>query len=1066
MRIGENRSRSPVRGTISPLILSTANRIYGNGNESPQRQTSSSTDSSTHNRTSLSSTGARKRSPSPSSRRRSPSPSSHNIPINYAGSRQRSPSPKRVSSSVNNTPPDIGQRSNSPGKGVVENRKSVKNESIQIVSESNGPKIRGSSFDNSKSNHTIGGSLSPSSKDYHSQLNSISLGSDRRNTSQQPDWVLRSKYSNLTNSDKSSCSSVVSEKSRRTTSSSSPSDSGVSTFSNSLVNQKKSSTNRTSNNIDQYDRKDKSIDNSFTHHHDVKKEPSSASFSSKEDKTIHNVGDSMSTPTDTSRIKSRTGKILDSSKSSSPSRDSLGERKSSKISDKTVNKEDGKTSTQRNSGSSSSSKNRISSGGGKGEKSIEQILTEALQLSEDEKASLQRSRTDSLAQKWHNRKREEESQAQHRVNSASPDRRRSPSPSSSVSRDILKTSSTPSPSSKSDSSARTSLSSSFSPSSSSPTSSSTTTSSSPASSSPFSSTITISPTSASSSASPSSSSSSSHRENSHIIKDSYSSPINYAKTRFASVIQDASRGQLDRLPTQSMVSEVKMAWERKAAVSSTPAPTTAKNTSRINTHIRPYLSKGSVAERVMLFEKRPEVKREKEKPIDSSISLIRTKSPVLSSNWRAKNKENDASTLERRSSSKRSSKVPDAWATSHRDIPQFYFPSGRPYSQSEIEARTRKIMAEFSLLPDQKATKETFGRICKASGLPLYWKQPLYEAVVGASRKNVPISCDQYMKYWRDLVANCHENSSKFVRILSKGKRKYLISEDFVSMMQDVIETHPGLGFLKEAVEFHSRYVHTVIARIFYWVNKSWTGRITIPELRKSNYLAVVELLEEEEDINQITDYFSYEHFYVIYCKFWELDRDHDLIIDKEDLMRHNEAAISSRMIDRIFSGAVTRGPVRKHGKMTYSEFVWFLLSEEDKRHPRSVEYWFRCMDIDGDGFLSMYELEYFYEEQVKRMEALGIEALPFNDCLCQMIDMVRPKSRDRIALADLKRCKMTPVFFDTFFNLDKYLDHEQRDPFASKDGDENMISDWDKFAAEEYDLLVAEENAHHSSKD
>ena len=45
----------------------------------------------------------------------------------------------------------------------------------------------------------------------------------------------------------------------------------------------------------------------------------------------------------------------------------------------------------------------------------------------------------------------------------------------------------------------------------------------------------------------------------------------------------------------------------------------------------------------------------------------------------------------------------------------------------------------------------------------------------------------------------------------------------------------------------------------------------------------------------------------------------------------------------------------------------------------------FRCMDLDGDGFLSMYELEYFYEEQLQRMEQLGIETLPFEDCLCQV---------------------------------------------------------------------------------
>jgi hypothetical protein len=51
----------------------------------------------------------------------------------------------------------------------------------------------------------------------------------------------------------------------------------------------------------------------------------------------------------------------------------------------------------------------------------------------------------------------------------------------------------------------------------------------------------------------------------------------------------------------------------------------------------------------------------------------------------------------------------------------------------------------------------------------------------------------------------------------------------------------------------------------------------------------ILSIIEDEDDINQITDFFSYEHFYVIYCKFWELDKDHDLFIDKTDLARHNE---------------------------------------------------------------------------------------------------------------------------------------------------------------------------------
>ena len=46
---------------------------------------------------------------------------------------------------------------------------------------------------------------------------------------------------------------------------------------------------------------------------------------------------------------------------------------------------------------------------------------------------------------------------------------------------------------------------------------------------------------------------------------------------------------------------------------------------------------------------------------------------------------------------------------------------------------------------------------------------------------------------------------------------------------------------------------------------------------------------------------------------------------------------------------------------------------------------------------------------------------------------MIHPAVPGKISLSDLKRCQMTPIFFDTFFNLEKYLDHEQRDPFASQ---------------------------------
>lgn len=113
-----------------------------------------------------------------------------------------------------------------------------------------------------------------------------------------------------------------------------------------------------------------------------------------------------------------------------------------------------------------------------------------------------------------------------------------------------------------------------------------------------------------------------------------------------------------------------------------------------------------------------------------------------------------------------------------------------------------------------------------------------------------------------------------------------------------------------------------VIQRIFYTVNRSWSGKITCPELRKSNFLEVyvfkifpplwnsathsqgkefrsltatfcpnfqnVALLEQIEDTNQLTEFFPYDHFYVICYKFFELDTDSDSFISQWDLARHN----------------------------------------------------------------------------------------------------------------------------------------------------------------------------------
>ncbi|KAI8325565.1 hypothetical protein GQ54DRAFT_254453 [Martensiomyces pterosporus] len=121
---------------------------------------------------------------------------------------------------------------------------------------------------------------------------------------------------------------------------------------------------------------------------------------------------------------------------------------------------------------------------------------------------------------------------------------------------------------------------------------------------------------------------------------------------------------------------------------------------------------------------------------------------------------------------------------------------------------------------------------------------------------------------------------------------------------------------------------------------------------------------------------------------------------------------------------------------MTYRDFVWFLLSEIDKTSPAALEYWFRCLDLDGDGVLTVYELEYFYDEQVSRMEEeMAGDVIMLDDLMCQLLDLVRPEKDGMITLKDLRKVPptMLPVFFDAFMNLTRFLEHESRTSFLQR---------------------------------
>jgi serine/threonine-protein phosphatase 2A regulatory subunit B'' len=315
--------------------------------------------------------------------------------------------------------------------------------------------------------------------------------------------------------------------------------------------------------------------------------------------------------------------------------------------------------------------------------------------------------------------------------------------------------------------------------------------------------------------------------------------------------------------------------------------------------------------------------------------------------------------------------------------------------------------------------------------------------------------------YARDARSQSRERRL-FKALLPLGaKRDYLTPSDFKVLLRALLLCHQGLSFLHATPEFQLRYSETVVERIFFSCTQTHNGRLTLQDIKRSRLLDTLMMVDEEEDINRERRYFSYEHFYVLYCRFWELDTDHDLQIDREDLMRYGGHSLTYRIVDRIFGGYARRLDNVDHpGYMSYTDFIWFCLSEEDKNSETAIDYWFRCVDMDGDGLITMYDMEYFYKEQLHRMECFGHEPVQIRDILCQLLDMVKPNSHPpHIKRCDLKACCLAGNFFNVLFNLNKFFALEARDPLQIRQEHATPeLTDWDRFAALEYLRLSAEE--------
>jgi len=352
-------------------------------------------------------------------------------------------------------------------------------------------------------------------------------------------------------------------------------------------------------------------------------------------------------------------------------------------------------------------------------------------------------------------------------------------------------------------------------------------------------------------------------------------------------------------------------------------------------------------------------------------------------------------------------------------------------------------------------------RTLPSAPLPSMASAALWEALQPAADAAEPgvVRASALLDWFARHLAGVPASEWLLPLLVGGSGRNCATRDDLLAVAREVVARHAGLAFLAGADEFQEHYAATVVARILYVADPLRSGKVGAKELRRSGALwgalASLDAGLASRDINAELAFFSYEHFYVLFCAFCKLDDDSDHLLDLDDLSRYGGHSLSRRAAERVYAH---RRLAPSDGLMEYEDFVFFLLSEEHKGSREGTGYWFRVLDVDGDGRLTLDDLSFFYDEQARRQAALGHDVVSFSDVMTQLWDAVQPKQPGFIALADLRRTGMAALFVNVLTNIHQFLASELSDAHRHSAG--STLTEWDRWAQAEYARLEEEEEA------
>ncbi|XP_072948344.1 serine/threonine-protein phosphatase 2A regulatory subunit B'' subunit gamma-like [Epargyreus clarus] len=255
----------------------------------------------------------------------------------------------------------------------------------------------------------------------------------------------------------------------------------------------------------------------------------------------------------------------------------------------------------------------------------------------------------------------------------------------------------------------------------------------------------------------------------------------------------------------------------------------------------------------------------------------------------------------------------------------------------------------------------------------------------------------------------------------------YLTEHDLESYIAELVPSLAALDGLDSS--FSSFYVCTAARKFLFFLDPMRVGRVRIRDVLSCSFLDdLLELREEDLPMElQEQNWFSAASALRVYGQYLNLDRDHNGMLSISELAGYGSGTLTRAFLQRVFQQCLTYD-----GEMDYKTYLDLVLALENRRQPAALAYLFRVLDINSQGYLDAFTLNYFFKAIQEQMVAHGAEPVNFDDVKDEIFDMIRPQHPSRITLQDLVRSGHGHTAVSILLELHGFWAYENREALAA----------------------------------